>query len=40
MCSSDLFALDDSPTKRSEPRVEGAGIHHNPTPGPAAQKFL
>ncbi len=35
-----LFALDDSPTKRYGPQVEGAGIHHNPTPGPADQKFL
>ena len=35
-----LFALDDTPTQRSGPRVEGAGIHHNPTPGPAGQKFL
>ena len=35
-----LFALDDSPTKRAGPRVEGAGIHHNPTPGAAGQKFL
>jgi hypothetical protein len=35
-----VFALDDSPTKRAGPRVEGAGIHHNPTPGPADQKFL
>jgi DDE superfamily endonuclease len=35
-----LFALDDSPTKRYGPCVEGAGIHHNPTPGPAQQKFL
>jgi DDE superfamily endonuclease len=35
-----LFALDDTPTKRAGPRVEGAGIHHNPTPGPAEQKFL
>jgi hypothetical protein len=35
-----LFALDDSPTKRAGPCVEGAGIHHNPTPGPAEQKFL
>jgi len=35
-----LFALDDTPTKRAGPRVEGAGIHHNPTPGPAGQKFL
>jgi hypothetical protein len=35
-----LFALDDTPTKRYGPLVEGAGIHHNPTPGPADQKFL
>jgi hypothetical protein len=35
-----LFALDDTPTKRFGPQVEGAGIHHNPTPGPADQKFL
>lgn len=35
-----LFALDDSPTKRYGPCVEGAGIHHNPTPGPTDQKFL
>lgn len=35
-----LFALDDTPTKRYGPLVEGAGIHHNPTPGPAGQKFL
>jgi hypothetical protein len=35
-----LFALDDTPTKRAGPKVEGAGIHHNPTPGPADQKFL
>jgi hypothetical protein len=35
-----LLAIDDTPTKRQGPRVEGAGIHHNPTPGPAEQKFL
>lgn len=35
-----LLALDDTPTKRYGPEVEGAGIHHNPTPGPAGQKFL
>src|SRR5215472_10912243 len=29
-----LFAVDDSPTKRYGPQVKGAGIHHNPTPGP------
>ena len=35
-----LLALDDTPTKRYGPEVEGAGIHHNPTPGPAQQKLL
>jgi hypothetical protein len=35
-----LLALDDTPTKRYGPWVEGAGIHHNPTPGPADMKFL
>jgi hypothetical protein len=35
-----LFALDDTPTKRYGPHVEGAGVHHNPTPGPAEQQYL
>jgi hypothetical protein len=35
-----LFAIDDSPTKRYGPCIEGAGIHHNPTPGPAGEKHL
>jgi DDE superfamily endonuclease len=35
-----LFALDDTPTQRYGPYVEGAGLHHNPTPGPAQQKFV
>jgi len=35
-----LLALDDTPTKRYGPRVQGAGVHHNPTPGPAGSKFL
>jgi hypothetical protein len=35
-----LFGLDDSPTARYGPHVQGAGIHHNPTPGPAGEKFL
>jgi hypothetical protein len=35
-----LFALDDSPTKRYGPCVEGAGLHHNPTPGPTHQRYL
>jgi hypothetical protein len=35
-----LLAIDDTPSKRYGPKVEGAGIHHNPTPGPAGSKFL
>lgn len=35
-----LVALDDSPTRRFGPKVEGADIHHNPTPGPADAKYL
>ena len=35
-----LLALDDTPTKRYGPKVQGAGIHHNPTPGPADAKYL
>lgn len=34
------LAIDDTPTKRYGPKVQGAGIHHNPTPGPTAQEFL
>ena len=34
------FAPDDTPTKRYGPCVEGAGVHHNPTPGPAGQTFV
>lgn len=34
-----LLGIDDTVTKRYGPYVEGAGIHHNPTPGPADQKF-
>jgi len=35
-----LVVLDDTPTKRYGPHVEGADIHRNPTPGPADQKYL
>jgi hypothetical protein len=35
-----LLALDDTPTKRYGPLVEGAGLHRNPTPGPAGSKFV
>jgi DDE superfamily endonuclease len=34
------FALDDTPTERSGPHVQGAGIHHNPAPGPAGGPFV
>lgn len=34
------FAIDDTPTKRFGPKVQGAGLHHNPTPGPAGTKYL
>jgi DDE superfamily endonuclease len=35
-----LVAIDDTPTPRWGPQVEGAGIHHNPTPGPSGDKFV
>src|SRR4051794_38179103 len=35
-----VFALDHTPTKRYGPKVQGAGIHHTPTPGPAGSRFL
>jgi len=35
-----LFALDDTPTARYGPCIQGAGVHHNPTPGPAGERFL
>ena len=35
-----VFALDDTVTKRYGPCVEGAGVHRNPTPGPAAQDWV
>jgi hypothetical protein len=34
------LALDDSPTPRYGRHVEGANVHHNPTPGPANQTWL
>ena len=34
------FTLDDTPSQRYGPCVEGAGIHHNPTPGPSNQAFV
>jgi DDE superfamily endonuclease len=35
-----LFALDDSPTERYGRHVEGAGLHHDPSPGPEGREFL
>jgi hypothetical protein len=35
-----LLGIDDTPTARYGPQVEGAGIHHNPSPGPAGEKYV
>jgi hypothetical protein len=35
-----LLAMDDSPTARYGRHVEGAGVHHNPTAGPADGEWL
>ena len=35
-----LVAIDDTPTPRYGPCAAGAGLHHNPTPGPAGEKFV
>ena len=34
------LGIDDSPTSRHGKHVEGAGVHHNPTPGPADGEWL
>jgi hypothetical protein len=34
------FAVDDTPTERYGRKVQGAGVHHNPTPGPAGGPFV
>ncbi len=34
------LALDDTPTERYGRHVQGAGIHHNPCPGPANSPFV
>jgi hypothetical protein len=39
-CQRIKLTLDDTPSQRYGPKVEGAGLHHNPTPGPANQPFL
>jgi hypothetical protein len=35
-----VFALDDTPTRRYGPHVEGAGIHRDPSPGPSNAPYL
>jgi len=35
-----LFAIDDTPAARYGPCIQGAGVHHNPSPGPAGEKFV
>lgn len=35
-----LIGGDDSPTRRYGRHVEGAGVHHNPTPGPADGEWM
>jgi len=35
-----VVAIDDTPSKRYGPCIEGAGLHHNPTPGPADEAFF
>ncbi len=35
-----IVAVDDSPTRRYGRHVEGAGVHHNPTSGPADGEWM
>jgi hypothetical protein len=35
-----VLALDDTPTRRYGPEVQGAGVHHNPTPEPTGAPFV
>ena len=35
-----LVVIDDTPTKRYGPHVEGADLHRSPTPGPAHHRYL
>jgi len=35
-----VVGIDDTPTPRAGPEVEGCGIHHNPSPGAAGAKLL
>jgi hypothetical protein len=39
-CGRLCAAIDDTPTARYGPFVEGAGIHHNPSPGPGGEKHV
>src|SRR3954463_15898457 len=34
------LAIDDTPTPRYGRHVQGAGVHHNPTPGPAGSPYV
>src|SRR3954454_25125831 len=34
------ITIDDTPTPRYGPHVQGAGVHHNPTPGPAGSPYV
>src|SRR5947209_4819806 len=34
------IGIDDTPTARYGPWVQGAGIHHHPSPGPAGEKHV
>jgi hypothetical protein len=35
-----VLGIDDTPTQRYGPLVQGAGVHHNPCPGPARCPFV
>ena len=35
-----VLGLDDTPAERYRPKVQGVGVHHNPTPGPAGGPFV
>lgn len=35
-----VLTLDDTPTERYGRHVQGAGVHHNPCPGPAGSPFV
>src|SRR5262249_29521496 len=35
-----LLGIDDTPTPRYGPCIEGCGIHHNPSPGPAGEQYV